>query len=129
MLLTFPLSNNNGDGYENVTYIKSGFALLTTSLRLFHLVQFVKCLEIFFLYRSSGIEKESRCLVFSPSTKREIIHFHVKVMQWRQRDVHKIATQVRINLLLNVLVSFTRPQLLFNHICVSVITNLCFIPV
>ena len=73
--------------------------------------------------------KESRCLVFSPSTKREIIHFHVKVMQWRQRDVHKIATQVRINLLLKVLVSFTRPQLLFNHLCVSVITNLCFIPV
>ena len=75
--------------------MKSAFALITTSLRLFHLVQFVNGGN-FFLYRSSGIEKESRCLEFSPSTKREFIHFHVKVMQWWQRDAHKIATQVQI---------------------------------
>ena len=28
------------------------------------------------LYESSGKEKESRCLVLTPSTKREISHFH-----------------------------------------------------
>ena len=46
--------------------------------RLFHLDQFVKCWQIFRelhskrLYRRSEKEKESRCLVFKISTKREI---------------------------------------------------------
>jgi len=31
------------------------------------------------LYQSSGKEKGSRCLVFTPSAKREIRHFHVVV--------------------------------------------------
>ena len=57
--------------------IKSEFALLQTLSRLFQLVQFVKCWQIFLdlnskrLYQSSGKEKESRCLVFTSSTKRE----------------------------------------------------------
>ena len=52
--------------------------LLQTLSRLLHLVQFVKfwqvLLELNFkrLYRSLGKEKESRCLVFTFSTKREI---------------------------------------------------------
>ena len=56
----------HGDGYENVTLS-----------RLFQLVQFVNCWPIFLefnsklLYQSSGKEKESRCLVFTSSTKRE----------------------------------------------------------
>ena len=37
------LSTNEGDGYENVTQ-KNEFVLLQT-LRLFHLVQFVKCCQ------------------------------------------------------------------------------------
>ena len=51
-------------------HLKIEFALLETLSRLFHLVQFVKCWQIFLelnslrLYRSSGKEKESRCLVF-----------------------------------------------------------------
>ena len=51
--------------------------------RLFQLVQFVKCWQIFLelnskrLYQSSGKEEESRCLVFMSSTKHEIGHFHV----------------------------------------------------
>ena len=51
--------------------------------RLFHLVQFVKCWQIFLdlnfkeLYQSSRKEKESWCLVFTSSTKRETRHFHV----------------------------------------------------
>ena len=41
------------------------------------------------LYRRSGKERESRCLVFRSSIKREIKHFHVVVVQWRQRNVQK----------------------------------------
>ena len=37
--------------------------------------------------RSSGREKENRCLVFKSSTKREIRHFQVVVVQRRQRNV------------------------------------------
>ena len=36
------------------------------------------------LYRSSGKEKESRCLVFMSSTKRGIGQFHVAVVRRRQ---------------------------------------------
>ena len=54
------------------------------------LVQFVKCWQIFLelnskrLYQSSGKEKESRCLVFTSSTKREIRHYYVAVVLRRQ---------------------------------------------
>ena len=40
------------------------------------------------LYQSSGKEKES-CLVFPSSTKGEIRHFHVVVLQRRLRNVQK----------------------------------------
>ena len=59
-------------------HLKSDFMLLQTLSRIFHLVQFVKCWQIFLelnfkgLYQSSGKEKESRWLVFVSSTKREI---------------------------------------------------------
>ena len=43
------------------------------------------------LYQSSGKEKESCCLVFPSSTKREIRHFHIVVVQRRQRNVDKKA--------------------------------------
>ena len=39
------------------------------------------------LYESSGKERERRCLEFTSSTKQEIRHFHVVVVQWRQRNV------------------------------------------
>ena len=51
--------------------------------------QFLLELNFKRLYRSSGKEKGSRCLVFTSSTKREIRHFHVVVVQWRQRNVQK----------------------------------------
>ena len=41
------------------------------------------------LYQSSAEEKESCSLVFPSSTSREIRHFHVLVLQWRQRNVQK----------------------------------------
>ena len=65
-------------------HLKSEFALPQTLSRLFHLVQFIKCWQFSLeldserLYRSSGKEKECRCLVFTSSIKRE--------MQWRLRN-------------------------------------------
>ena len=75
--------------------LRSVFALLKTLSRLFHLVLFIRCRRIFLklnskrLYRSSKKEEESRCLVFTSSTKRKIRKFHVVVVQRRQRKVQK----------------------------------------
>ena len=41
------------------------------------------------LYQSSGKGKESCCLLFPSSTKREIRHFHFVVVQRRLRNVQK----------------------------------------
>ena len=41
------------------------------------------------LYQSTGEEKESCCLVFPSSTKREIRHFHVEVVKRRERNLQK----------------------------------------
>ena len=65
-------------------HLKSEFALLQTLSRLFQLVQFVKYCQISLelnskRLQSSGKEEESRCLVSTSSTKREIRHFHVVV--------------------------------------------------
>ena len=76
-------------------HLKSEFELPQTLSRLFHLVQFIKCWQFSLelnskrLYRSSGKEKESRCLVLTSSIKREIRHFHVLVVQWRLRNKTK----------------------------------------
>ena len=99
-LLLGSLSNNDGDGYENATW-KSEFALSQTLSRLFQLVYFVKCWQIFLelnskrLYQSSGIEKESCCLEFPSSTRREIRRFHVVVVQRRQKNVQKSVMHVQ----------------------------------
>ena len=48
----------------------------------------------------SGVEfyfrkrKQTRCLVFTFSTKREIRHFHVVVVQWRQRNVRDVRAEL-----------------------------------
>ena len=42
-----------------------------------------------------GKEKESCCLEFTSSTKREIRHFHVVVVQWRLRNVQKSVMHVQ----------------------------------
>ena len=90
-------------------HLKSEVALLQTLSRLFHLVQFVKCWKFFLelnskkLYQSS----ESCGLVFTSSTKREIMHFHVLDVQWRQRNVGKSVMHVQgccfVNLNLGIL--------------------------
>ena len=41
------------------------------------------------LYQSSGKEKQSCCLAFPSSTKREFRHFHVVVVQRRLRNVQR----------------------------------------
>ena len=41
------------------------------------------------LYQSSGKRKENDCLVFPSSTKREIMYFHVVVVQRQLRNVPK----------------------------------------
>ena len=56
-----------GDGYENVTLIRQMWAIFLE-------------LNSEGLYQSSGKEKESCCLGFPSSTKREIKHFHVVVV-------------------------------------------------
>ena len=75
-------------------HLKSEFAPLQTLSRLFHLVYFVKCWQMFWssiLKTVSKLRKrkESCCLVFPSSTKREFRHFHVVVGQRRQRNVQK----------------------------------------
>ena len=80
---------------------KSTVALLQTVSRLVHLAQFLKCWQLFLelnskrLYQSSGKEKETRCLVFPSSTKREMRHFHVVVVQPRLRNVQKSVMHVQ----------------------------------
>ena len=79
------------------------FARLQTLSRLFQLVQFVKCWQIFLelnskrLYQSSGSQRKRKSLflVFPSSTQREIRHFHVVVVQWRQRNVQKRVMHVQ----------------------------------
>ena len=61
----------------------------------------VKCWQIFLelnfkrLYQSSGKEREGRCIVFTCLTQREIRHFHVVVVQRRQRNLQKRVMHVQ----------------------------------
>ena len=93
-------------------HLQSEVALLQTLSRLFHLVQFVKCWQFFLelnskgQYRSSGKKKESHCLVFTSSTIREIRHFHVVVVQRRQRNVQKSVMHVQSCYFANIRVRF-----------------------
>ena len=93
-------------------HLQSEVALLQTLSRLFHLVQFVKCWQFFLelnskgQYRSSGKKKESHCLVFTSSTIREIRHFHVVVVQRRQRNVQKSVMHVQSCYFANLRVRF-----------------------
>ena len=83
-------------------HLKSEFALLQTLPR--YSISFnssLNCWQILLelnskgLYQSSGKEKESCCLMFPSSTKREIRHFHVVVVQQRQRNVQKSVMHVQ----------------------------------
>ena len=92
---------NSGNGYVNVKADVRMNLRTFTLLRFFHLVQFVTYWHIFFklipkgLYRSSENEKDSRCLAFTSSAKREIRHFQVVVVQRRQRHRQKSVMHVQ----------------------------------
>ena len=79
--------------------LKSEFTLSQTLSRLFYLVNFVKFWQMFLdlnskgLYQSSGEENESSCLVFP--VIRQNRHFHVVVVQRRQRNVQKSVMHVQ----------------------------------
>ena len=100
---------------------KSKVAVLQTVSRLVHLVQFLKCWQLFLelnstrLYQSSGKEKETRCLVFPSSTKREMRHFQVVVVQRRLRNVQKSMMHVQscyfVNLNPLLFLPFSLPSL------------------
>ena len=47
------------------------------------------------LFQSSGNEEENCCFVFPSSTNREIRHFHVLVVQRRQRNIQKSVMHVQ----------------------------------
>ena len=87
------LSNNDGDGNENVTLkgnsrcfklYRADYISIKSS-NVGHVLE----LNSKRLFWSSGEEKESRCLVFTSSTKREILDVHVVVVQCRQRNKQK----------------------------------------
>ena len=74
--------------------LKRAFAQLRTLSRLFHLVQFVKCRQIFLQWNSKVQEKKKESLVTTSSTKRAIRQFHVVVGQGRRRSVRKSTCKV-----------------------------------
>ena len=88
---SYSLSNDNSDCFENVT--------LKVNLRCLNLIALIPSRSIRQtlattlnskgLYQSSGKENESCCLVFPSSTKREISHFHVVLVQRRLRNEQK----------------------------------------
>ena len=93
-LLIGSLTNNDGDGYENVTWkVNSGCVKLnrtySISFNPSNFGNFFLELNSKRLYRSSGKEKESRGLVFTFSKKGGIRTVHIVVVQWRQRNVQK----------------------------------------
>ena len=88
---SYSLSNDNSHCFENVT--------IKVNLRCLNLIALIPSRSIRQtlattlnskgLYQSSGKENESCCLVFPSSTKREIRHFHVVLVQRRLRNEQK----------------------------------------
>ena len=81
--------------------LKSEFVLLRTFISLIptrsssNVGNFFWELNFKRLYQSSGKEREGRCLVFTCLTQREIRHFHVVVVQQRQRNLQKRVMHVK----------------------------------
>ena len=113
--------------------LKSEVALLQTLSGLIHLARFVKCWKLFLelnskrLYQSS----ESCCLVFTSSTKRDIMHFHVLVVQWRKRNVGKSVMHVQgccfVNLNLGLLTAPENIIKYHNTGMVMVMVMVCYV--
>ena len=94
---------------------------------LFHLFQFVrKCWQFFsgaeFWKNESKFKKGERqsFLVFTSSTKRENTHFHVAVVQWRQKNVQKSVMHVQSCCFVNLnLFLFFRSHWVCRRRCLS----------
>ena len=72
------------------------------------------------LYQSSRKEKESCCLVFPFSTKREIRHVHLEVVQRRPRNVQKSVMHVQSCCFANInLLHFCRSRCRRRRRCLS----------
>ena len=110
------LSNNDSDGYRGSPCFKIYRAYsISFNSSIFSTI-FVE-LNSEILYRSPGKEKEIRCLVFTSSTKREIRHFHVVVVQWWQK---KSLTHVQSCCFANLnLLLFWRSRWHRRHRCLS----------
>ena len=78
-------------------------------------------LELIFkgLYQSSGKEKEICCSVFPFSTKRESRHFHVVVVQRRQRNLQKSVMHVQSSSANIILMLFCRSSSRRRRRCLS----------
>ena len=76
-------SNNDGDGCFKL------YRAYCTSFSTSNVGNWFGKLNSKRQYRGLQKEKESRCLVFSSSVKREIRQFHVVVVQSLQRNVQK----------------------------------------
>ena len=101
------LNNDDGDGYENVTYkVKSrcfklyraySISFNSSNVGKFFWSWILKdCIKVY------EKKKESCCLVFPSSTKRAIRHFHVVVVQRRLRNVQKSVMRMQSCYLANL---------------------------
>ena len=72
------------------------------------------------LYRSPGKEKASRCL-FASSTKREIRHFHVAVVQWRQRNEQRGVMHAKLLFCQSKRIVFCRSRCCRRRCCLSIL--------
>ena len=100
-------------------HLKSEFVLIPPRLIRQMLANFLE-LNSKRQYRSSGKEKQSRRLVFTSSTKREIRQFHVVVVQWRQRNVQKSVMHVQSCFFANLnLLLFCRSRCRRRRLCLS----------
>ena len=116
------LSNDDGDGYENVTQLRCFkiYRVYSISFNSSNVAKISLELNSKGLYQSSGKEKKNCCFVFPSSTKREIWHVHVVVVQRRLRKVQKSGMHVQSGCFANLNLSvFCRSR----YRCVSSLIN------
>ena len=89
------LNNQDGDDYKWIRATWNFIALILTRSIRKNVGKIFLELNSKRLYQNSGREKESRCLVFTSSTQREIRDFHVVVMLRQQRNVQKTVMYVQ----------------------------------
>ena len=129
------LSNDNGDGYENVTYkvnlrclkLNRTYSISLNSSNVgtvFWSWILTDCIKV------QEKKKKRCCLLLPSSTKREIRQFHVAVVQRRQKNVQKNVMHVQsccfacLNLLLFCRSCCRRRRRYVNSLLVSTDSNI-----